>query len=134
MTIQGIRSVLAVPLGVGDHIIGLIYADSPLAEAGFTEDHLKVLTTLGSVAAIRVQNARLLEEHLERDRFERELQLAREIQQRFQPTAPPTLNGYEMQGISFPSYESAATTMIIERRMVDVIASATCRARTAAAL
>lgn len=105
VTIEGIRSVLAVPLGVGDHIIGLIYADSPLAEAGFTEDHLKVLTTLGSVAAIRVQNARLLEEHLERDRFERELQLAREIQQRFQPTAPPTLNGYEMQGISFPSYE-----------------------------
>jgi hypothetical protein len=105
MTIMGIRSVLAVPLGVGTSIFGMIYADSPLVEARFREDHLKVLSTLGSVAAIRVENARLIEEHLERERMERELSLAREIQQRFQPSAPPNVPGYEMQGISFPSYE-----------------------------
>src|SRR5829696_2225213 len=105
VTFQGIRSVLAVPLGVGERIFGMIYADSPLATSRFSEDHLKVLTTLGSVAAIRVENTRLLEEHLEQERFERELQLAREIQQRFQPTAPPTVAGYELQGISFPSYQ-----------------------------
>ncbi|HEX5708867.1 MAG TPA: FHA domain-containing protein, partial [Pyrinomonadaceae bacterium] len=105
VTFQGIRSVLAVPLGVGERIFGMIYADSPLVEARFTEDHLKVLTTLGSVAAIRVENARLLEEHLEQESYARELQLAREIQQRFQPTAPPAVAGYELQGISFPSYQ-----------------------------
>ena len=105
VTFQGIRSVLAVPLGVGDRIFGMIYADSPFTTSRFSEDHLKVLTTLGSVAAIRVENTRLLEEHLEQERFERELQLAREIQQRFQPTAPPNVPGYELQGISFPSYE-----------------------------
>ena len=104
-TFQGIRSVLAVPLGVGGRIFGMIYADSSIIETRFTEDHLKVLTTLGSVAAIRVENTRLLEEHLEQERFERELQLAREIQQRFQPTAPPIVPGYELQGISFPSYQ-----------------------------
>ncbi len=32
VTFQGIRSVLAVPLGVGDRIFGMIYADSPLAD------------------------------------------------------------------------------------------------------
>ncbi|HEX8556789.1 MAG TPA: SpoIIE family protein phosphatase [Pyrinomonadaceae bacterium] len=105
VTFQGIRSVLAVPLGVGDRIFGMIYADSPFATSRFSEDHLKVLTTLGSVAAIRVENARLLEEHLEQQQYERELQLAREIQQRFQPTAPPDVPGYELQGISFPSYQ-----------------------------
>jgi phosphoserine phosphatase RsbU/P len=105
VTFQGIRSVLAVPLGVGERIFGLIYADSPLATSRFTEDHLKVLTTLGSVAAIRVENARLIEEHLEQQGLEREMQLAREIQQRFQPTAPPAVAGYELQGISFPSFQ-----------------------------
>ena len=105
MTIQGIRSVLAAPLGVGDKIFGMIYADSPLAEAKFSQDHLTVLTTLASVAAIRVENARLMEEDLERERFERELQLAREIQQRFQPSSAPSTPGYELQGISFPCYE-----------------------------
>src|SRR5689334_13861549 len=105
MVLQGVRAVLAVPLGVTDKVFGIIYADSPIAEGRFTEDHLKVLTTLASVAAIRVENARLIEARLERERLERELQLASEIQQRFQPTAPPHVNGYELQGISFPCYE-----------------------------
>ena len=105
MVLQGVRSVLAVPLGVSDKVFGIIYADSPIAEGRFTEDHLKVLTTLASVAAIRVENARLVEARLERERLERELALASEIQQRFQPTAPPHVDGYELQGISFPCYE-----------------------------
>ena len=105
VVLQGVRSVLAVPLGVADKVFGIIYADSPIAEGRFTEDHLKVLTTLASVAAIRVENARLVEARLERERLERELALASEIQQRFQPTAPPQVDGYELQGISFPCYE-----------------------------
>src|SRR5438128_2262632 len=105
VVLQGVRSVLAVPLGVSDKVFGIIYADSPIAEGRFTEDHLKVLTTLASVAAIRVENARLVEARVDQQRLERELELASEIQQRFQPTAPPTVSGYELQGISFPCYE-----------------------------
>ncbi|PWT94286.1 MAG: hypothetical protein C5B55_02945 [Blastocatellia bacterium] len=105
VVLQGVRSVLAVPLGVAEKVFGIIYADSPIAEGRFTEDHLKVLTTLASVAAIRVENTRLIEARLDRERLERELALASEIQQRFQPTAPPQVNGYELQGISFPCYE-----------------------------
>jgi serine phosphatase RsbU (regulator of sigma subunit) len=105
VVLQGVRSVLAVPLGVSEKVFGIIYADSPIAEGRFTEDHLKVLTTLASVAAIRVENARLVEARFQQERLERELQLAMEIQQRFQPTAPPTVAGYELQGISFPCYE-----------------------------
>lgn len=104
--LQGIRSVLAVPLSVDErNVFGLIYADSPTYEATFTEEHLNILTTLASVASIRVENATLLEERMERERMERELELATEIQQRFQPSAPPILEGYEFQGISFPCYE-----------------------------
>jgi len=103
--LQGVRSVLAVPLGVGANVFGIIYADSPLSDNRFTEDHLKVLTTLSSVAAIRVENARLTEEQMERERLEREQQVASEIQQRFLPAAAPHIEGYELQGISFPCYE-----------------------------
>ncbi|HKY28736.1 MAG TPA: SpoIIE family protein phosphatase [Pyrinomonadaceae bacterium] len=105
VVLQGIRSVLAVPLGVADQVFGIIYADSPIADGRFTEDHLKLLTTLASVAAIRVENARLAEARLQQERLERELALAMEIQQRFQPAAPPHVPGYELQGISFPCYE-----------------------------
>ena len=103
--LQGVRSVLACPLGVGANVFGIVYADSPLSDNRFTEDHLKVLTTLSSVAAIRVENARLTEEQMERERLEREQQVASEIQQRFLPAASPQVPGYELQGISFPCYE-----------------------------
>src|SRR5690606_21480563 len=106
MVLQGIRSVLAVPLSVDErNIFGLIYADSPTYETNFTEEHLNILTTLASVASIRVENATLIEERMERERMERELELATEIQQRFQPSGPPIIEGYEFQGISFSCYE-----------------------------
>ena len=106
MTLQGIRSVLAVPLSVDERdIFGLIYADSPTYETTFSEEHLNILTTLASVASIRVENATLLEERFERERMEHELELATEIQQRFQPSSPPIVEGYEFQGISFSCYE-----------------------------
>lgn len=106
LILQGIRSVLAVPLSVDErNIFGIIYADAPTHASEFTEEHLNILTTLASVASIRVENATLLEERIERERMERELELATEIQQRFQPSAPPVLPGYEFQGISFSCYE-----------------------------
>ncbi|HXF42478.1 MAG TPA: SpoIIE family protein phosphatase [Pyrinomonadaceae bacterium] len=106
MALQGIRSVLAVPLSVDEkNVFGMIYADSPTFTATFSEEHLNILTTLASVASIRVENAKLLEERFERERLERELELASEIQQRFQPSAPPQISGYEFQGISFSCYE-----------------------------
>ncbi|MBX7174353.1 MAG: SpoIIE family protein phosphatase [Pyrinomonadaceae bacterium] len=106
MALLGIRSVLAVPLSVTEEeVFGLIYADSPTYEATFTEEHLNILTTLASVASIRVENARLLEERFERERMEHELKLATEIQQRFQPSSMPACDGYEFQGISFSCYE-----------------------------
>jgi sigma-B regulation protein RsbU (phosphoserine phosphatase) len=106
IVLQGIRSVLAVPLSVDEkHVFGIIYADSPTHRATFTTEHLDILTTLASVASIRVENASLLEERMNRERMERELELATEIQQRFQPSGPPTVSGYEFQGISFSCYE-----------------------------
>lgn len=107
MALLGVRSVMAVPLSVSDteKVFGIVYADSPTNEATFTEEHLNILTTLASVASIRVENATLTEERFERERMERELELAAEIQQRFQPSAPPVMEDYELQGISFACYE-----------------------------
>ncbi len=106
MVLLGIRSVLAVPLSVGENnVFGIIYADSPTNEATFSKEHLDILTTLASVAAIRVENASLLEERFEKERIKRELELATEIQQSFQPSSPPIMDEYEFQGISFSCYE-----------------------------
>lgn len=106
MVLLGVRSVLAVPMSVNEaDVFGIIYADTPTSERTFSEEHLNILTTLASVASIRVENATLTEARIEQERLERELELAAEIQQRFQPSSPPIMEDYELQGISFACYE-----------------------------
>ncbi len=56
-----IRSVLAVPLEVFDRILGVIYLDASNPEARFDENHLQLLTAIGSIAAAALDNARRME-------------------------------------------------------------------------
>jgi Nif-specific regulatory protein len=56
-----IRSVLAVPLEVFDRTLGVIYLDASDPEARFDENHLQLLTAIGSIAAAALENARRME-------------------------------------------------------------------------
>ena len=56
-----IRGVLAVPLEVFDRILGVIYLDASNPEARFDENHLQLLTAIGSIAAAALDNARRME-------------------------------------------------------------------------
>src|SRR5437868_8380372 len=77
IVLQGIRSVLAVPLSVDErHVFGLIYADSPTYETTFATEHLDILTTLASVASIRSVIACLLADRINRGRMARCLELS----------------------------------------------------------
>jgi serine phosphatase RsbU (regulator of sigma subunit) len=105
IVLQGIRSVLAVPLSVNRQVIGMIYVDSPMSVNIFTHDDLQLLTTMASVAAIKIENALLLEQRIDNERIKQQLNSARDIQSRFLPVSPPTVPHYELTGISFPCYE-----------------------------
>ena len=61
VVVRHIRSVLAVPLEVFDRILGVIYLDASDPEARFDEDHLQLLTAIGSIAAFALDNARRME-------------------------------------------------------------------------
>ncbi|HKA20472.1 MAG TPA: SpoIIE family protein phosphatase [Blastocatellia bacterium] len=104
VVLSQIRSVMAVPLASGEEIFGMVYVDNPFNNR-FQEEDLKVLTTIASVASIKIENDRLLEERLEKRRMEEELKVASEIQMRLQPFSPPKLAGWEMTGVSFPCRE-----------------------------
>jgi Nif-specific regulatory protein len=56
-----IHSVLAVPLEVFDQILGVIYLDASNPDARFDENHLQLLTAIGSIAAAALDNARRME-------------------------------------------------------------------------
>jgi len=104
IVLSQIRSVMAVPLFSGEATFGMVYVDNPLDDR-FNEEDLSVLTTIASVASIKIEQEHLLEERLEKRRMEEELKVASEIQMRLQPVAPPKLDGWDMTGTSFPCRE-----------------------------
>jgi Nif-specific regulatory protein len=61
VVVRHIRSVLAVPLEVFDRSLGVIYLDASDPEVRFDEDHLQLLTAIGSLAAFALDNARRME-------------------------------------------------------------------------
>jgi len=98
-------SLIAAPLLAGGEVLGMLYMDNPFAPAHFDQNDLDLLITIARVAAIKIENTRLLEARLEKRRFEEELQVASEIQLSLHPTRPPQLSGWDIAGLSFPCRE-----------------------------
>ncbi len=100
-----IRSVMCVPLLTPDNkAIGIIQLDTS-DRREFDDDDLDVLTAVASQAAISIQNASLLESLLERERLNRDLKIAEQVQKRFLPQVVPTVPGYEFFAFYQPTYQ-----------------------------
>ena len=93
-----LRSAMCVPLWNNQDIIGVIYADRASLANPFTEDDLKLLTLLANVAAVKIENARLVEQALEKCRMEKELAVAAQIQRNLLPREYPKLERFEICG------------------------------------
>jgi len=65
-------------------------------DGGFTDDDIDFLRSLSVHCALALENARLHRESLERQKMERELALARSIQQALLPEGPPALDGFDI--------------------------------------
>lgn len=101
--LQGITSVLAAPLFVDEKVLGLIYVDARLGRKSFTEDDLRLLTSLAATAAIKIQNQRLRDLAVAKERIEREMALAWDIQRRLFPEQAPEVEATELFGRTIPS-------------------------------
>ncbi len=84
------RSELAVPLLYKGKVIGVLDLEHTRVNY-YNEDHQRTLTTLASQVAISIVNANLYQRiHEEEQRMERDLEMARQVQLRLLPAAPPT--------------------------------------------
>lgn len=96
----GIRSAMCAPLwhsdGGKESVIGVVYLDSRERTHTFSEEDLELVTALASVAAAKIENARLLEESLEKRRLEEDMRVAAEIQRSMLPKASPLISGYDV--------------------------------------
>ena len=94
---QRVRSALAVPLFDNEKVLGLIYVDSQDANVHFGEGQLEVLTLLANMAAVKITNARLLEDEQERSRLRQEAAAATRIQRGLLPDLPGRVGGFEVE-------------------------------------
>ena len=94
---QSVHSAMAVPLFDNEKVLGLLYVDSHDLTVRFDDDQLELLTLLANMAAVKITNARLLEEQRARDRMMQELSSATLIQRGMLPAATPSLPGWELE-------------------------------------
>ena len=102
----GSRHLLAVPIEIDGDARGLLVVADKESRRGvgpFPETDGRTLALFANQAAIALENARLHREALEKERLERELQLAADIQQRLLPKSYPAVEGFELVGWSRPA-------------------------------
>jgi phosphoserine phosphatase RsbU/P len=100
-----IRSVMCVPLVTPDkEALGIIQLDTSDRKQ-FNQEDLDVLAAVAGQAAISIQNAAMHESLLERERLNRDLKLAEQVQKRFLPQNEPTFPGFEFFSHYDPAYE-----------------------------
>jgi serine phosphatase RsbU (regulator of sigma subunit) len=102
-----IRSVMCAPLVARDNTraFGVIQLDSQDRSKRFTADDLKLLVAVASQAAVALENARLHEVLLARDRLRRDMETARAVQLSFLPRELPEIPGYEFFSFYEPAQE-----------------------------
>ena len=100
-----IHSAMCVPLWNNKEIIGVIYADRIYKLEQFTEEDLRLMTLLANLAAIKIENAKLVEQGIEKEKMEKELSLASQIQRDFLPKENPKSKGFEIAGSNVPCYQ-----------------------------
>ena len=99
-----IRSVMCVPLCTPEgKAFGVIQLDTQDRSKKFTQEDLKLLWGVANQAAIAMENARLHEEAVVRERFNRDLELAKRVQHSFLPSSLPKVAGYDFYAYYQPA-------------------------------
>lgn len=90
------KSEMTVPLIYHGRVIGVVDLESPVVNY-FTEEHVRIFSTLAPQIAIAIENARLYERVLRSEsRLDRDLKRAQEIQMLLMPGTSPNVPGLEI--------------------------------------
>lgn len=97
--------VLALPLRHQGETGGVLCLGPKMTGQDYQPDEVEFLYSLGNLALVSIQNVDLVEERIEKERLEREISMAREIQERLLPREIPTAKGIEVAVLALPSRE-----------------------------
>jgi len=104
-----LEAELLLPLAVKDKLIGFMSLAPKLSEEPYTGSDLRLLKSVAAQTGLAVEVARLTtaigEEIAQRERLNRELEIAREVQERLFPQELPPIPGLDYRGRCRPARE-----------------------------
>jgi phosphoserine phosphatase RsbU/P len=99
----GTASVMAAPLSYGKQDLGVVaVANGPLG-APFSQGDFVVFKSIAEQSAFALYNAIIYSMANEKKRLDHDLEIARDIQRILLPAEAPTINGFQISGLSVPA-------------------------------
>lgn len=120
---------LVLPIRQHGETGAIMCLGSKMTGLDYQPDEIEFLYALGSLAFVSLQNSYLVEDQIEKERLEEEMRLAREIQERLQPSELPAFEGLDTASLALPSRHVAGdyfdAIKLDENRMLYAIADVT---------
>lgn len=103
---DSISSIVSVPMIVQSRLIGILTLYNKKSGAdGFSGEDQRLLAILAAQSAQVVENARLYAEERKLTEIRQQVRMAYEIQTNLLPHHAPTIEGYDLAGLSIPASE-----------------------------
>jgi sigma-B regulation protein RsbU (phosphoserine phosphatase) len=106
-TLKQLDAQLLLPLTGRDDLIGVMALGPKRSEEPYSKTDLQLLQSVADQTGLAIENSRLLsslaEEAASRERFNRELEIAREVQERLFPQSYPAIPGLDCAGHCRPA-------------------------------
>lgn len=99
-----IRSLVIVPIAIDGQRSATLVAFMT-AEYAFHPDDHRLLAAFGDILSIALEQSRLHASVLERERLQKEADVAREIQTSLLPREHPQVDGFDLHGVMVPASE-----------------------------
>ncbi|MBN2357198.1 SpoIIE family protein phosphatase [candidate division KSB1 bacterium] len=99
-----IQSLLAAPLVTTDKLLGCLFVGKRM-EFSFEQDDVDTLRAFSEQAVIAIENARLVQESLVKERLEQELRIAHQAQMKLLPKEMPPLDDAALDAVCITANE-----------------------------
>ncbi len=101
---SGFKSIAVAPMKLHNKTNGFLFS-ARKHEMKFDEDDKKTVSAFADYASVALENAKLLEESIEKERLEKELDVAREIQYKILPSVTPKCKNLFISSVFVPAFE-----------------------------
>jgi sigma-B regulation protein RsbU (phosphoserine phosphatase) len=102
-----LRAMMCAPMRVRERTVGVIYVDSTARRREFGARDLALFDALSAQLAVAIENARLHADSLEKVKLQKDVEIARRIQEHLLAAEPTDANGIDV-GVRFRAADGAS--------------------------